>query len=178
MSIPGTRDFHHGLIGDVPRGEVGQRGLAEIRDDGHPGPARAGPALLDGYGHQRRFPALQLPTPAQTRLWSAHLRVVDFDLPVQGFPGGVDHGSPELVQDPPGRLIPTDAQLVLKQQRPRSPACRSSSNTRPKTTSSAGSSSGGRRCPLSATPGSDTLRIPAAATRPAGRPGRGPQRGQ
>ena len=42
---------------------------------------------------------------------------------MQGFPGGVDHGSPELVQDPPGRLIPTDAQLVLKQQRPRSPAC-------------------------------------------------------
>ena len=104
-------------VGYVLGGEVGQRGLAEIRDDGHSGPARAGSALLDGDGHKRRFSALQLPTPAQTRLWSAHPRVVDFDLPVQGVPGGVDHGSPEFVQDPPGRLIPTDAQLVLKQQR-------------------------------------------------------------
>ena len=104
-------------IGDVPGREVGQRGLAEIRDDGHAGPARAGSALLDGDGHKRRFSALQLPTPAQTRLWSTHPRVVDFDLPVQGVPGGVDHGSPEFVQDPPGRLIPTDAQLVLQQQR-------------------------------------------------------------
>lgn len=58
-------------VSDVSGGEVGQRGLAEIRDDGHSGPARAGPALLDGHGHKRRFPALQLPTPAQTRLGSA-----------------------------------------------------------------------------------------------------------
>ena len=112
-------------VGDVLGREVGQRGLAEIRADGHAGPAGTGPARLDGYGDERRFPALQLPTPAQTGLRSAaHPGVVEFDLPVQGLPGGVDHGPSELVQDPPGRLVPAETQLALQQQRRDSPLVR------------------------------------------------------
>ena len=71
-------------MGDVPCGEVGQRGLAEIWDDSHPGTSRSGPPLFDSHGHERRFPAFQLPTPAQPRLRPSNPRVVEFDLPCKG----------------------------------------------------------------------------------------------
>ncbi len=100
--------------GDVPFGKVGEGGLAEVGNDFHAGASRPRPALFHDHPHEGRFPPFQLATAAQTRLRPPHPRVVELDLPVQGLTRAVDHRPPELVQDQPGRLVPTDRQLSIR----------------------------------------------------------------
>ena len=64
----------------------------------------------------RRFPAFQLPTPAEPGLGAANPRVIQLDVSMQRFSAGVDHGPPELVEEQPRGFVSSQAQLPLQPQ--------------------------------------------------------------
>ena len=101
---------------DMRREERLEGARAEIRDKGHAHPARDGAVFFDGDPHQRGFPAFQLPTPAEPGLRAANPGVIQLDVSMQWFSGGVDHGPAELVEEQPRGFVSSQAQLPLQPQ--------------------------------------------------------------
>lgn len=58
----------------------------------------------------------ELAAPLQADFGPAQVRLINLDLVLEGFPLGVDHGSPQLVQQCPRRLV-AEAELALQLDR-------------------------------------------------------------
>ena len=78
-------------------------------------------ALKSGHANRlcatflaRAAPSAQLAAAAQSGLWTADPRVVDFHLPMQRLARGIDHRASEFV---PAGLISRESQLTLQEQR-------------------------------------------------------------
>jgi hypothetical protein len=100
---------------EMRREERFEGARVEIRDDRRAHTARDVAAFFNGQD-QRGFPAFQLPTPAEPGLRAANPGVIQLDVSLQRFSGGVDHGSAELVEEQPRGFVSSQAQLPLQPQ--------------------------------------------------------------
>lgn len=101
--------------------ELDHRRLFDIRNDGHPHTTRSVSPFFYRHQDEGGLSSFELPTPSQPRLRPADPGVIDLHLTLQGLPGRIDHGAPELVEHQPRGLVPAHGQLPLQQQR-RDPA--------------------------------------------------------
>jgi hypothetical protein len=88
----------------------------EVGDDGHAEPPRGLSPLLDGHQDECRPTPLELAASSDTRLGSAHPRLIDLDFAPQRFASEVDHRSPKLMEHHPGGFVTSKAKLVLEEQ--------------------------------------------------------------
>ena len=88
----------------------------EIRQDAHPHAPGAIAPFFNSHQNGNRVAPFQLPTASKPRLRTTNPGVIDFDVPVQGLPGGVDHRAAQLVEHHPRGFIATQAELTLEQE--------------------------------------------------------------
>ena len=105
-----------GSGGDVFLEDDDHRHRREVRQHHHPDATRTVVAPLHGNQDRDRETVLQLSAPFDPWLWTTNPGVIDFDLPVQGLAGGIDHRAAQLVEHHPRGFIATQAELTLEQE--------------------------------------------------------------
>ena len=110
VALPGVRP-HDGPRRDMGLNEAGERGARSVRDNLEPNPTRCPAPDLDG-GHDQRL-VEELAAAAQPHFGTPDVALVHFDLGLQRLPVGADHGTPQLLEQDPGRLVPGDPELPL-----------------------------------------------------------------
>jgi hypothetical protein len=89
----------------------------EVRNDGHAEAPRGLSPFFDRHKHECRPTPLELAASPDTRLGSAHPRVIDLDFAPKRLASEVDHRPPELMEHHPGGLVTSKPKLALDEQR-------------------------------------------------------------
>jgi len=113
VGAPAIRE-DEGARRNVVLHEPGQRASRGVGHDVETDPARGRPAHLDRSDDQSLIQ--ELAATLEADLGTAHVGFVDFDPLLQRLPAGSHHGSAELVQQRPGRLV-TEPELALQLDR-------------------------------------------------------------
>ena len=112
-----TVSIDRGARSDIVLDEGAQRSRLKVWDHRHTQPPRRFAAFFNGHQDQGGSASLELTTTAQTCLGAANPSLIDLHLSTQWLARRVDHGSAQLVEHHPCRLISAQFQLALEQKR-------------------------------------------------------------